>query len=79
MQRIFINQGIVTKIYDFTPNLSDFRGLEIEEWLKNNYYDKYVVIDDKITDISPYVQNVVSCKGWIGLTDAHYEEIKRIL
>lgn len=79
LQGIFLNQGIISKIYDITPNLSDFRGLEIYEWLKNNEYDKYVVIDDKITDISPYVLNVVSCKGWIGLTEAHYEEIKRIL
>lgn len=79
LQKIFINQGIISKIYDYTPNLYDFRGIEISEWLRENEYDKYVVIDDKITDINPYVLNVVGCKGWIGLTEAHYEEIKKIV
>jgi len=77
LQDIFINQGITSEIYDCTPYLCDNRGLEIVEWLKGNDYNKYIVIDDKITNITPYVQNVVSCKGWIGLTDVHYGEIKK--
>lgn len=77
LQEIFINQGVTSTIYDYTPYLYQDRGLEIVEWLKGNEYDKYIVIDDKITDITPYVQNIVHCKGWIGLTEVHYGEIKK--
>lgn len=79
LQKIFINQRILVKIYDYTPNLLTFRGLEIETWLKENDYDKYVIIDDKVTDIDPYVSNIIKCKGWIGLTEGHYSEIKKTL
>jgi hypothetical protein len=79
LQEIFIKQGIIPKIYDYTPYLSDFRGVEIDDWLIKNSWSKYVVIDDKVDDIKPYVSNVIHCKGWIGLTTKHYEEIKKVL
>jgi len=79
LQDIFINQGITQKIYDYTPILSCERGIEISQWLKENDCNKYIVIDDKISDIEKYVSNVIHCKGWIGLTNDHYEDIKKLL
>ena len=51
LQNIFIEQGITAKIYDYTPILYDSRDVEIYEWLKENEYSKYVVIDDKYIEI----------------------------
>lgn len=79
MQKIFIDQGITSKIYGFTPILCDHRGLEIDQWLIENSWDKYVVIDDKIDNIIPYVNNVVRCVGWVGLTELQYNIIKEIM
>lgn len=79
LQIIFINQGILTKIHDYTPILNNDRGLEIKQYLDNNNYDKYVVIDDKISDIIPYVNNIIHVKGYIGLTEEHYIKINEII
>jgi len=79
LQKIFYLQGVESKIYDYTPILNSLRGLEIKKWLINNNHDKYVIIDDKISEISPYVDNIIHCKGWIGLTEENYEEIKKIM
>lgn len=79
LQDIFYKQGITVKIYDYTPVLMNHRGLEIDQWLMENSWDKYVVIDDCVDQIMPYVNNVISCKGWIGLTDEHYDKIRKIL
>ena len=70
---------ITAKIYGYTPILNDHRGLEIDQWLMENYWNKYVVIDDRIKNIIPYVNNVVECKGWIGLTEDQYNEIKKLI
>ena len=37
--------------------------MEIKQWLKDNKFDKYIIIDDKISDILPYFNNVIHCKG----------------
>ena len=79
LQEIFIKQGIKVNIYDYTPVLMSDRGLEIKKWLQDNEHTNYVVIDDIVTGIEPYVTNVIHCKGWIGLTDEHYENIKKLL
>lgn len=79
MQEIFIRQGIMVNIYDYTPVLMNDRGLEIEKWLQDNEHTNYIVVDDKVTDIESYVTNVIHCKGWIGLIDEHYDEIKKLL
>lgn len=79
LQKIFIDQGIESKIYGFTPILWNHRGLEIDQWLIENSWSKYVVIDDKIDNIIPYVNNVVRCVGWVGLTELQYNVIKKIM
>jgi hypothetical protein len=76
MNAIFAEQGITAKIKDFTPNLGDYRGIEIDEWLRENSWTKYVVIDDDVKNITPYVSNVIKVRGWIGLEEEHYEEVK---
>lgn len=79
LQEIFNTQGIEIDIYDYTPILGSARGLEIKEWLDKNYCDNFVVIDDKTSDIEPYIKNVVRCRSWIGLSNDEYIEIKKIL
>lgn len=79
MNNIFKEQGIITQIHDFTPVLNDYRGIEIEQYLRENQWSKYVVIDDSTRDITPYVSNVVKVRGWIGLEEEHYEEVKLIM
>lgn len=79
LQEIFNTQGIEVDIYDYTTILGRARGLEIREWLDNNYCDSFVVIDDKTSDIEPYIKNVVRCRSWIGLSNDEYIEIKKIL
>lgn len=79
LQEIFNNQGIQIEIYDYTPLIDQGdRGLEIKTWLDNNEYTDYVVIDDRINDIVNYVDNIVHCRSWIGLTKEEYNEIKII-
>src|ERR1035437_9872241 len=63
LQEIFNNQGITVNIYDYTPILNKSRWLEIIQWLNNNEHDKYVIIDDKKSEILPYVNNLIHCKG----------------
>ena len=78
LQAIFLRQGITAEIYDRTPNLRMDRGLEIYQWLRKNDFDRYVVIDDRVKTILPYVSNVISCDGWIGLTEDHYKKIEAL-
>ena len=80
LQDIFTTQGIDVPIYDYTKHIDQSdRGLEIKDWLDNNQFDDYVIIDDKTSDIEPYVNNVIKCRSWIGLTEDEYLEIKNIL
>ncbi len=79
LQLIFNEQGINQKILDVTLNLSDHRGIEIDQWLRENSWNKFVVIDDYTKHITPYVSNVVKIRGWIGLEEEHYDEIKKLI
>jgi len=80
LQEIFTSQGIDVEIYDYTPQLEQReRGLEIKQWLDSNPCDTYVVLDDKTSEIEGYVNNVVKCRSWIGLTQDEYNEVVNIL
>lgn len=80
LQEIFKSQGIEIDIYDYTPILGGARGLDIQEWLNNNECDEYVVIDDKTSDIEPYIKkNVIKCRSWVGFSIGEYNDIKKIL
>jgi len=80
LQKIFREQGVEAAIHDFTPHIDQAdRGLEIKEFLKLNECRGYVVIDDRVHDIVPHVQNVVKCRSWIGFGEEEYEEIKKIM
>jgi len=80
LQRIFDYWGIETPIYDYTPILyNEPRGVEIDTWLRENWCSKWVVIDDNVSGITPYVLNVVKCTGSIGLTEEDYITISNIL
>ena len=79
--KIFQHYGIFTKIYDYTPIItSEGRGGEIENWLKDNQTDNYIILDDNIRDIESYgLQNIVKCRSWIGFTVEEYEICRNIL
>ena len=81
LQNIFDKQGIYVDIYDYTPIIDQGdRGEEIIKWLGNNQVEDYVVIDDIIHNLTPYInKNVIKVRNWIGLTTEEYLEIKKIL
>jgi hypothetical protein len=56
------------------------RGGEIENWLQNNQYDNYIILDDNVRDIESYsLQNIVKCRSWLGFTKEEYEICRNIL
>jgi hypothetical protein len=81
LERIFQHYGIFTDIYDFTPIInSEGRGGEIENWLKENQCDDYLILDDNIRDIESYgLKNIVKCRSWIGFTKEEYDICRNIL
>jgi hypothetical protein len=81
LERIFQHYGIFTDIYDFTPIInSEGRGGEIENWLKENQCDDYLILDDNIRDIESYgLKNIVKCRSWIGFTKEEYNICRNIL
>jgi len=81
LQKIFYQNGITTPIYDYTPVLLDEgRGGEIEYYIFNNNYDKFIILDDNIRDIQQYgLPNVVKCRSWIGFSKEEYDLAREIL
>lgn len=80
LQNIFIQNGLEVEIYDYTPILNEPRGLEIESWLHSNLNpleDKWAVLDDSVRDITPYLNNVVQCRSWLGFTEDEYELVRK--
>lgn len=71
LQKIFIKQGIIGEIIDYTPILCQDRGLEILEWFKTNPIHDWICLDDKITDIKEYIDpdRIYECDFIKGLTD----------
>jgi hypothetical protein len=81
LQKIFYQNGITTPIYDYTPVLLDEgRGGEIEYYIFNNNYDKFIILDDNIRDIQQYgLPNVVKCRSWVGFSKEEYDLAREIL
>lgn len=62
-----------------TPRRADGkRGLEIKEWLDNHKVEDYIVVDDDIWDIMPYIDssNVLEIIREVGLTMGDVEQIR---
>lgn len=81
LERIFQHYGIFTNIYDFTPIInSEGRGGEIENWLKENQCDNYIILDDNIRDIESYgLKNIVKCRSTLGFTKEEYDICRNML
>ena len=75
LQKIFTEQGVTVTIYDFTDSFpGEGRGREIEDWIFNNSYDKFIILDDSVRDINAWgLPNVVKCRGWIGFSEEEYD------
>jgi len=79
LQNIFYDQGIDVEIVGVTDVLGIDRGEEILNYIRDNSVSEYVVIDDNVRDIIPFVNNVVGIdKSYIGLTEENCKEIKKI-
>lgn len=80
LQEIFYSQGIDVEIVGTTDVLGIERGEEIAMWLSDNMISNYVVIDDNVKDILPFVNNVVKIeKSYDGLTEDNINEIRNIV
>jgi hypothetical protein len=79
LQAIFDEQGIEVKIFDYTPFIDQAdRGLEIKYWLNENICENFVILDDRIHDITPHIGNVVKCRSWVGISEDEYLEVCNI-
>ena len=80
LQEIFYSQGIDVEIIGTTDVLGIERGEEIAMWLSDNMISNYVVIDDNVKDILPFVNNVVTIKkSYEGITEDNINEIRNIV
>ena len=80
LQAIFYEQGIEAKIFDYTPFIDQAdRGLEIKSWLNENNCENFVILDDRIHDITPHVGNVIKCRSWIGISEDEYLEVCNLI
>lgn len=80
LQEIFYSQGIDVEIVGTTDVLGIERGEEIAMWLSDNMISNYVVIDDNVKDILPFVNNVVTIKkSYVGVTEDNINEIRNIV
>lgn len=70
LKDIFRSNGIDGEVVDKT-SIGLTRGEEIQEWINYNRTESYVVIDDQVKDILPYIDNnkVVKCNHSIGFED----------
>lgn len=79
LQEIFYNQGIDVEIVGVTDVLGVDRGEEILNYIRENSVSEYVVIDDNVRDIVPFVNNVVAIeKSYTGLTEENCKQIKKV-
>ena len=81
LQEIFTLQGVTTPIYDYAPILrGEGRGVEIEQWLFNNQFNKFVILDDHTHDIEIIgLPNIIKCRSWIGFSKEEYDKARKIL
>lgn len=81
LQCIFDMYGIVTPIYDYTPVFpGDGRGAEIEDWLRNNSHDGFIILDDNVRDIEEVgLPNIIKCRSWVGFSQEDYDKARDIL
>jgi hypothetical protein len=68
------------KIIDKTPVIDDVpRGIEIKQWLDNNQYEKFVIIDDH-DDMGELLQYLVQTSSKTGgLTEEKANEVISLL
>lgn len=79
LQTIFYENGIDVIIHDFTSSDNKLkRGEQIIEWIKSNNCEEWVILDDNISDISPFIKNTIKCRSWIGLSEEEFLEISNI-
>jgi sensor histidine kinase YesM len=81
LQEVFNKYGIVKPIYDYTPVFAgEGRGAEIEDWLRNNSYDGFIILDDNVRDIEEFgLPNIIKCRSWVGFSQEDYDKARGIL
>ena len=80
--------GLTAEVVGHTPVLNSCRGLEIEQWLKDNesvtgskYYDfsNYVILDDDSDMLYNQRHNFLIIDGSVGLTESQAWHAEKIL
>lgn len=62
-----------------TPNLSGYRGKEIQAWLREHpEVTRFAIVDDD-SDMEPYMDRLVKTSWDSGLLDCHVEELVKLL
>lgn len=74
LNKIFRDRGFIGEIIDKTEINFKGRGFEIKQWLDNNKYKNYVVLDDQVKDIINIVDNVIKVDSQNG-----FEEVDLVL
>jgi len=73
-------QNIGSDIYDITKELSKGRGAEIAEWIsRHSEVESFVILDDDISDMKQFKNNIVKTTFYHGLLPEHIEKAIKIL
>lgn len=76
--------GYAFDIYDYTPNLASYKGVEIDQWLRDHRYDEdpptgYVIIDDESDMMLWQAEHFIQTDRWAGLTPTTAYKAERVL
>lgn len=82
LSNMWKDRGYAGKLYDVTKPINiNKRGLEIKEYLKNNEYDKYIIIDDMGVEFfeSEQIPYLVQCDPNFGFDKEKLKEAIKLL
>jgi hypothetical protein len=93
MQNLWEYRNLPGEVIDLTPTIVDQyiinmygvvndnadRGFEIQQWLEENKWDTYCIIDDDTDMLSSQIKNFVKCNPMHGITINEAEKVIKIL
>lgn len=82
LQQMWIERGYAGRLYDITEPINiNKRGLEIKGYLKNNEYDKYIIIDDMGSDFfePEQISSLIQCDPNFGFDKEKLKEAIKLL
>lgn len=79
MMSLLRQRGCEATIIAATPELSGYRGVEIEDWLRDNRWVKRFAIVDDDSDMEPYMHRFVKTEHAEGLQPRHVQRLEQLL